>query len=171
MASDATPTGEFACEVTMRRIRGPEFVPEEEGGVTYLVARDYEVAYETTLHFTDGAELAVKARFFGELNKQVVIRDPGGVPVRTSGCVQGRMEMTDAEGRVIFRGPYYDARRVQNLTGDEALTPTSLYVLHWENGFGEGPYAGHAFSMGVELNLETEGGAPVIRGQGRGQID
>jgi hypothetical protein len=37
-----------------------------------------------------------------------------------------------------------------------------------ENGFGEGPYAGHAFSMGGQLT--REGDAPP-RVQGRGQID
>ena len=171
MASDAVPTGEFACEVTIKRIRGPEFAREEEGGVAYLVARDYEIAYETTLCFVDGSGLPVKARLFGELNKQVIIRDPSGAPVRTSGYVRGRMEMTDARGRIIFRGSYYDARRIQTLAGDEALTPTSLHVDHWENGFGEGPYAGRAFSMGVQLTRETEDGNPVIRGWGRGQID
>ena len=105
LASDAVPTGEFACEVTIKRIRGPEFAREEEGGVAYLVARDYEIAYETTLRFVDGSGLPVKARLFGELNKQVIIRDPSGAPVRTSGYVRGRMEMTDAGGRIIFRVP------------------------------------------------------------------
>jgi len=39
---------------------------------------------------------------------------------------------------------------------------------HWEDGFGEGAYAGHALSMGAQLT--REGDAPP-RGQGRGQID
>lgn len=41
-------------------------------------------------------------------------------------------------------------------------------VEHWENGFREGPYVGHAFSMGAQIT--REGDAPP-RGQGREQID
>jgi len=41
-------------------------------------------------------------------------------------------------------------------------------VDHWENGFGEGAYVGHAFSVGVQLT--REGDAP-LRDEGRGQID
>jgi hypothetical protein len=167
MASDANPTGAFTCEITLRRTRPPEVVVEQQGGITYLVARSYELAYETTLRFTGGAEVPVKARLFGELNRQVVFRDASGRPVRGSGWVQGRVEITDAEGRLIFRGPYYDSRVIQTFAGDEAFTRTSQHVDHWENGFGEGPYAGHAFSLGVALTWE----APVHRGHGRGQID
>jgi hypothetical protein len=69
------------------------------------------------------------------------------------------MEIHDAQGRVLFRGRYHDARIVQSLAGDEALTTTGQRVVErWENGFGEGPYAGHAFSMGAQLT--HEGDAP-----------
>ena len=162
-------TGAFTCEVALRRIRGPDFVREEKQGVTYLVARGYELAYETTLRFTGGAQLPIKARLVGELNQRVVIRDAGGRPARMSGYVQGLVEISNADGHVIFRGRYYDSRTVQSLAGDDALTPIGQRVVdHFENGFGEGPYAGHAFSMGGQLTLE--GDAP-LRGQGRGQID
>ena len=83
--------------------------------------------------------------------------------------MQGRIDLHDAQGRLLFRGRYYDARVVQSLAGDEALTPTGQRVVeHWQNGFGEGPYAGYAFSMGAQIT--REGNAPP-RGQGRGQID
>lgn len=169
MVSDSMPTGAFTCEVTLRRIRAPEFVREEKGGVTYLVARGYELAYEATLHFASGAQLPVRATIFGELNQRVVIRDARRRPVRMSGYVQGLVEIRDAHGSVIFQGRYYDSRTVQSLSGDEALTPSGQGVVdHWENGFGEGPYAGHAFSLGVQLTRED--GAP-LRGHCRGQID
>jgi hypothetical protein len=147
----------------------PKFVREEKGGVTYLVARGYELGYKTTLRFARGAELPVRATLLGELNQQIVIRDARGRPVQTSGYVQGLLEIADAAGRVIFRGRYYDSRVVQPLAGDDALTATGQRVSdHWENGFGEGPYAGHAFSMGVRL---TRAGSAPMTGQGRGQID
>jgi hypothetical protein len=165
----AMPTGTFTCEFTPRIIRAPQFVREEKGGVTYLVGRDYAMVYEMTLHFTNGAELPIKTSLVGELNQQVVIRDAHGKPTRISGYVQGRVEINDTQGRVLFRGRYYDSRVVQSLAGDEALTVTGQRVVeHWENGFGEGPYAGHAFSMGAQIT--REGDAPP-RGQGRGQID
>ena len=165
----AMPTGTFTCEFTPRIIRAPQFVREEKGGVTYLVGRDYAMVYEMTLHFTNGAELPIKTSLVGELNQQVVIRDAHGKPTRISGYVQGRVEINDTQGHVLFRGRYYDSRVVQSLAGDEALTVTGQRVVeHWENGFGEGPYAGHAFSMGGQLTREGE--APP-RMQGRGQID
>jgi hypothetical protein len=163
------PTGPFTCEVTLRRIRAPEFKREENQGVTYLVVRDYEIAYETVLRFTHGPQLAIKARLVGELNQRIVIRDPSGRPVRMSGYAQGLAEIDDAEGHVLFRGRYYDSRTLRLLTGDETFTPIGQAVVdHWENGFGEGAYAGHAFSMGVPLTQEGE--AP-LRGEGRGHID
>jgi len=165
----AMPTGTFTCEFTPRIIRAPQFVREEKGGVTYLVGRDYAMVYEMTLHFTNGAELPIKTSLVGELNQQVVIRDAHGKPTRISGYVQGRVEINDTQGHVLFRGRYYDSRVVQSLAGDEALTVTGQRVVeHWENGFGEGPYAGHAFSMGAQITREED--APP-RGQGRGQID
>jgi hypothetical protein len=167
--ANAMPTGTFTCEFTPQIIRAPQFVREEKDGVTYLVGRDYAMVYEMTLRFTNGTELPIKTNLVGELNQQVVIRDAHGRPARISGYVQGRVEINDAQGRLLFRGRYYDSRVVQSLTGDEALTATGQRVVeHWENGFGEGPYTGHAFSMGAQII--REGDAPA-RGQGRGQID
>ncbi len=162
-------TGPFTCEVELRRIRAPQFVREDKQGVTYLVARDYETAYEATLRFTGGAQLPVKARLRGELNQRVVIRDEAGRPARMSGYVQGLVEINNADGDPIFRGHYYDSRTIQSLTGDDALTPLGQTLVdHFENGFGEGVYTGHAFSMGVQLIREGNG---PLRGEGRGQID
>ena len=167
---EAMPTGTFTCEVTFQMIRSAQVVREEKDGVTYLTNRDYELAYETTLHFAHGAELPIKARLFGELNQQVVIRDAAGKPAKTSGYVQGRSEISDASGNVIFRGRYYDSRVVQSLTGDEALTATGPRLLehHLENGLGEGPYAGHAFSLSGQLSRE---GDALHSGQCHGCID
>jgi hypothetical protein len=138
-------------------------------GVTYFVARDYEIAYETTLRFTGGARLPVKARLVGELNQRIVIRDAAGRPARMIGYVQGIVEISNADGSSIFRGRYYDSRTVQSLAGDEAFTPIGQGVVdHFENGFGEGPYAGHAFSLGAQLLRE---GAAPLRGEGHGHID
>jgi len=161
--------GPFTCDVTLRVIRAPTFGREERDGVTYLVGRDYELAYETILHFTDGEALYIKATLIGELNQQVVIRDSRGTSVRVSGYVQGQTVISSAHGSVLFRGRYYDSRVVQSLSGDDALTPTGQRVVdHLENGFGDGPYAGHALALGVRL--VREGTAPLA-GQGRGQID
>jgi hypothetical protein len=169
MGSPVLPTGPFTCEIALRRIRAPQFVREEKQGVTYMVARDYEIAYDTTLHFTSGARLPVKARLVGELNQRVVIRDAQLRPVQISGYVQGLVEVSDSDGLVLFRGRYYDSRTIQSLAGDDALTPIGRSLVdHWENGFGEGPYAGHAFSVGGQLT--REGDAP-LRGEGRGHID
>jgi hypothetical protein len=134
----------------------------------YMVARGYETAYETTLHFTNGTRLPVRARLVGELNQRIVIRDAQGRPAAISGYVQGLAEISDSDGCVIFRGRYYDSRTIQSLAGDDALTPIGRGVVdHWENGFGEGAYVGHAFSGGVQLT--REGDAP-LRGEGHGQI-
>ena len=161
--------GPFACDVTLRVVRAPTFGREERDGITYLVGRDYELSYETILRFASGEELAIKAMLIGELNQQVVIRDPRGTPVRVSGYVQGQTLISDVHGAVLFRGRYYDSRVVQSLSGDDALTPTGQRVVdHLENGFGEGPYAGHALSLGVRLM--REGTAPLA-GEGCGQID
>jgi hypothetical protein len=169
MASRSLPTGPFTCAVELRRIRAPEFVREDRHGVTYLVARDYEVAYDAMLRFTGGAQLPIKARLRGELNQRIVIRDAGGRPVRMVGYVLGLVELHDADGHPIFRGRYYDSRTVQSLTGDDTFTPTGQAVVdHFESGFGEDAYAGHAFSLGVQLIREGDG---PLRGEGRGQID
>lgn len=131
--------GPFTCDVTLRVIRAPTFGREEREGVTDLVGRDYEPAYETILQF----------------------------PV--SGYVRGQTVISGAHGSVLFRGRYYDSRVVQSLSGDDTLTPTGPRLVdHLENRFSEGPYAGHAFSLGVRLM--REGTAPMA-GQGRGEID
>lgn len=161
-------TGPFTCAVNFRIVRAPKFVREERSGITYLVGRDYELAYETTLRF-DGAELPVHVALVGELNQQVVIRDTQGTPQSVSGYAQGSIVVNDTSGNAILRGRYYDSRIVQSLSGDDSLTATGQRVVdHWENGFGEGPYAGHAFSLGVRLT--REGDVP-LRGEGRGHID
>jgi hypothetical protein len=170
MISTQLPTGAFTCDVILRRIRPPSFIPEKRDGVTYLVARDYELAYETVLSFASGGRLSVRARLVGELNQRIVIRDAEGRPERYSGFVQGLSEISDSDGHVIFRGRYYDSRVVQPLAGDEAFTPIGQSVVdHWENGFGEGRYLGHAISLGVRLT--REGGDVPLRGEGRGHID
>ena len=144
--------GPFTCDVALQVIRAPKFGREEREGVTYLVGRDYELAYDTVLRFAGGEELSIKATLIGELNQQVVIRDPSGTPVRVSGYVQGQTVISDVGGAVLFRGRYYDSRVVQSLSGDDALTPTGQRQIDpLENGFGECPYAGHAFSLGVRL--------------------
>jgi hypothetical protein len=134
-----------------------------------MTARGYELAYETTLHFSNGARLRVTARLVGELNQRVVVRDAQERPIKLSGYAQGLTEISNSDGLVIFRGRYYDSRTIRSLAGDEALTVIGQTVVdHWENGFGEGPYAGHAFSVGVQLT--QEGNAP-LRGKGHGHID
>src|SRR5262245_11135605 len=110
MTSASHPTGPFTCEIALRRIRAPQFVREDKQGVTYMVARGYELGYETVLHFANGARLPVQAKLIGELNQRVVIRDVKGRPVRLSGYTQGLAEILDSSGAVIFRGRYYDSR-------------------------------------------------------------
>ena len=163
------PVGPFTCAIALRRIRAPQFVREEKDGVTYMVARGYEVAYESVLLFASGATLPIKARLIGELNQRVVIRDSQRRPVKLSGYVQGLTEISDPDGHLIFRGRYYDSRTIQALTGDDALTPIGpATVDHWENAFGEGRYTGHAFSVGGRLTRDGNG---PLQGEGRGQID
>jgi hypothetical protein len=165
----AMPLGPFTCAVNFRIIRPPKFNREERDGVTYLVGRDYELAYETILHFDTGTELPINVALVGELNQQVVVRDARRKPKSVSGYTQGRVVVTDASGATLFRGRYYDSRIVQPLSGDESLTTTGQRVVdHWENGFGEGLYSGHAFSLGVRLTRE---GDATLSGQGRGHLD
>src|SRR5262245_16510979 len=47
MTSASHPTGPFTCEIALRRIRAPQFVREDKQGATYMVARGYELGYET----------------------------------------------------------------------------------------------------------------------------
>ena len=136
--------------MNFRIVRPPRFVREDRDGVTYLVGRDYELAYETTLRFDSGGELWIIVALVGELNQQIVIRNAHGRPQSVSGYTQGRVAVSTADGSVIFRGRYYDSRIVQPLSGDESLTATGQRLVeHWENGFGEGPYSGHAFSLNI----------------------
>ena len=163
------PTGAFTGEIVLRRIRAPQFVREDREGVTYLVARDYELAYDTILRVADDVCLPVTARLVGELNQRLVIRDAAAKPVRYIGYAQGRVELIDSDEVVMFRGRYYDSRVAQPLSGDDSLTPVGQSVVdHWESAFGEGPYAGHAFSVGGRLTREGE---TPLRGAVRGYID
>jgi hypothetical protein len=163
------PLGEFTCPITFESIRPPKPVVKELDGVTYVVQGDYEIAFQTVLRFTTGMELPIRARLFGEISEKVVVRDATGKPTALSGYTQGRSEIVDAAGSVIFDGRYYDTRTYQALTGDDALTPTGIRICdHWINGFGKGCYAGHAFSLGVHLTREYE---PAFRGEARGRID
>ncbi|HKM73329.1 MAG TPA: hypothetical protein VJX94_25245 [Stellaceae bacterium] len=163
------PLGEFTCPITFEIVRPPRPVVKDEEGVTYVVQGDYEIAFRTVLHFANGKELPVRARLIGENSQKVVVRDADRRPAALSGYTQGRSEILDAEGGVIFEGRYYDTRTYQALTGDDALTPTGIRICdHWINGFGRGRYAGHAFSLGVHLTQEDE---PVFRGEARGRID
>lgn len=169
MTLTTIPEGRFTCAVTLEVVRAPVFVRQEDDGVTYLIGRDYELAYQTVLRFTNGAELPIRALLTGELNQQVVIRDGRGRPARISGYVQGRSQISDSDGNVIFEGRYYDARVTQGLAGDDALTPIgSRAIEHWENGFGKGAFAGHAFLLGVRLMRE---GNAQPGGEGEGQIE
>ena len=86
-----------------------------------------------------------------------------------SGFTQGRSEIVDSDGNVIFQGRYYDTRTFQSLAGDEALTPVGVRICdHWINGFGRGAFAGHAFALGVHLTREGNG---PFRGEASGRID
>jgi hypothetical protein len=90
-------------------------------------------------------------------SQKVVVRDADGRLTALSGYTQGRSEIFDAAGGVIFAGRYCDTRTYQVLAGDDALTPTGIRICdHWINGFGRGRYVGHAFSLGVHLTQEHE---------------
>src|SRR5690348_10338401 len=151
------PVGEFTCPITFERVRPPRPVVKAEGGVTYVVQGDYELAFRTVLRFANGAELPIRGKLFGEDSQKVVLRDVDGKPEALSGYTQGRSEILDADGNVIFEGRYYDTRTYQALTGDDALTPTGIAICdHWINGFGRGAYAGHALSLCVHLTREND---------------
>ena len=163
------PVGEFTCPITFERVHPPRPVVKEEGGITYVVQGDYELAFRTVVRFANGRELRVTGKLFGENSQKVVVRDAAGKPAALSGYTQGRSEILDAVGNLIFEGRYYDTRTYQALTGDDALTPTGVGICdHWINGFGKGAYAGHAFSLGVHLTREHE---PAFSGEARGRID
>lgn len=166
----ALPLGDFSCPITFESVRPPKPVVQQEGGVTYVVQGDYEIAFRTVLQFTSGKELPIRAKLFGEDSQKVVVRDAAGKPAALSGYTQGRSEIMDTDGNLIFQGRYYDTRTYQALTGDDALTPMGIRVCdHWINGFGRGSYAGHAFSLGVHLTREED--EPAFYGEARGRID
>ena len=161
--------GEFTCAIEFESVRPPRPVVKEEGGATYVVQGDYEIAFRTVLRFANADELSITAKLFGENSQKVVVRDEFGKPVALSGYTQGRSEILDGDGNLIFEGRYYDTRTYQALIGDDALTPTGIRICdHWINGFGKGAYTGHAFSLGVHLTREHE---PAFHGEARGRID
>jgi hypothetical protein len=164
------PFGQFTCAIRFESVRPPKPVVQEKSGVTYVVQGDYEIAFQTVLHFVDGAELPIKAKLFGELSQKVVVRDAAGRPAQLSGFTQGRSQIADVDGNLIFEGRYYDTRTFQALTGDDALTPVGTRICdHWINGFGTGAFAGHAFALGVHLTREESDAA--FSGQAYGRID
>jgi hypothetical protein len=99
--------GEFTCPILFEAVRPPRPVVKKEERVTYIVQRDYEIAFSTVLRFADGEELQVRARLFGENSQKVVVHDADGRPAALSGYTQGRSELLDAEGNIIFEGLYY----------------------------------------------------------------
>jgi hypothetical protein len=163
------PAGDFTCTVTFETVRPPNPVVKEEGGVTYVVQGDYEIGFRTIRRFANGDELPIRATLFGELSQKVGVRDDCGRPAQLSGYTQGRSEIADGDGNVIFQGRYYGTRTFQSLSGDEALTPVGTRICdHWINGFGRGAFADHAVSLGVHLSRD---GAARFRGEARGRID
>ena len=60
------PLGKFACEFTLELVRPPVLEREQTDGVTYLVARNYEMAYRTSLHFESGGEIAIVGTLVGD---------------------------------------------------------------------------------------------------------
>jgi len=74
------PLGEFTCPITFEIVRPPKPVVKKEGGVTYVVQGDYEIAFRTVLRFVDGRELPIRAKLFGENSQKVVVRDVAGKP-------------------------------------------------------------------------------------------
>ncbi len=123
------PLGDFGCVVTFETVRPPNPVIKEEGGATYVVQGDYEIAFQTVLRFASGAELPVKAKPFGELSQKVVVRDENGRPSHLSGYTQGRSEIADRDGNLIFQGRYYDTRTFQSVAGDDVLTPVGTHIF------------------------------------------
>src|ERR1051325_5106309 len=126
---------QITCPIQFERVLPPKPVVKEESGVTYVVQGDYEIAFRTTLRFANGEELPIRAKLFGEDSQKVVVRDAAGKPAALSGYTQGRSEILDLDGNVIFEGRYYDTRTYQALKGDDALTPTGIGIRdHWING-------------------------------------
>jgi hypothetical protein len=174
MALFTLPHGVFSSRITLEIVRPPAFARYQESGAIYLIGRNYELAYRAVLRFTNGTDFQINAKLFGDINRQVVICDAQGRPARVSGYTQGRCEISDADGTLIFEGHYYDSRIHQELTGDNALTPTGTRTVdHWENAFGRGAFVAHAFSLGVRLEREGDvlGGGTPLSGEAKGQID
>ena len=86
------PLGEFTCPITFERVRPPHPIVKEEGGISYVVQGDYELAFQTVLRFADAGELPIKGKLFGENSQKVVVRDAAGKPAALSGYTQGRSE-------------------------------------------------------------------------------
>ena len=155
MAADIIAVGSFTCDVRLRRVGPIEFVREEKDGVTYLGAKDYELAYETTLEFDDGGHLSITAKVLGEGASMMVLRNASGEPTKMRGWVRGSVQILNEQEQTIFRGTYNDVNVVHSLTGDEALTGTGSNLEHWQSCFGEGPYSGRFFSFRVDLTRES----------------
>jgi len=171
MRASSLLLGAFTCPIAFELVRPATVTRHEEDGVTYVTRRDYELAYRTVLRFADDAELPVTAKLFGELGQFVVIGDEHSRPTMQCAYVQGRSEIYDAAGNLIFDGRYYDSRVINPLTGDDALTLTGTMTAdHYENGFGRGAYAGHAFTLGVHLTRDNAGGGQA-HGEATGHID
>ncbi len=154
MANDIV-VGPFTCDVRLRRVGPIEFVREERDGVTYLSAKDYQLAYETILRFDDGGRLPIKAKVMGEGANMMVIRNASGEPSKMRGWVSGSVELLDEQDQAIFRGVYNDMNAVHTLSGDEALTATSSNLEHWQSCFGEGQYSGRFFTFRVDMTRES----------------
>ena len=94
-----------AAELQLQRL-----VEEQAVRIRRLEQRDAELpdrvvaSAEATLRFTGGAQLPIKARLRGELNRRIVIRDASGRPARMSSYVQGLVELDNTDGHPIFRG-------------------------------------------------------------------
>lgn len=156
MAATKSPVGPFTCDIRLRRVGPINFVREEKDGVTYLSAKDYELAYETTfLEFDDGGRLPIKAKVFGEGANMMVLRNADGEPAKMRGWVRGSVEITDDQDRTIFRGIYNDENAVHSLAGDEELTATGSNLEHWQSCFGESRYSGRFFSFRVDMTRDS----------------
>ena len=94
----AMPLDEFTCPIMFERVRPPSPIVKEEGGITYVVQGDYELAFRTVLRFANGRELPVIGKLFGENSQKVVIRDAAGEPAALSGYTQGSSEILEWKG-------------------------------------------------------------------------
>ena len=166
MANDV-PIGPFTCDFRLQRVRPPEIVREEKAGVEYISSGGYELAYETTLVFDDGARLPVKATVLGQGVRLMALHYSSGQPARARGWAQGSVQIMNESGLIIFQGLYFDVRLLWTLAGDEALTTTGAELEHWESAFGEGQYQGHFFSLRVDASR----GSGDLSGQAVGFIE